>query len=199
MRLSAAKLSTAGRPQGPSSGGTIPRITLRRPAACDPARLPCEGRECVQVASSWPARTGCNNSQPRRTLPMPSHRDIHVYPLLYPYLYPYLGIHLPAPWGPPRPVRRTIPWPGQQLTRTNSMCRLRLGERVDSATGPASQQVMRMLRTVPFRSTVVRSVQLIQTRQRTGPGRSDDRKNAFAIFRSFFGAGFFRRAVVPSR
>jgi hypothetical protein len=79
------------------------------------------------------------------------------------------------------------------------MCRLRLGERVDSATGPASQQVMRMLRTVPLRSTVVRSVQLRQTRQRTGPGRSDNRQNTFTIFRSFFGAGFFRRAVVPSR
>ena len=49
------------------------------------------------------------------------------------------------------------------------MCRLRLGEQVDSETGPADQQVLRMLRTVPFRSTVVRSVQLIQTRQRTGP------------------------------
>ena len=69
----------------------------------------------------------------------------------------------------PLPVRRTIPWPGPRLKMSELDVPLRLGERIDSETRPASQQVMRLLRTVPFRSTVVRSVQLIQTRQLTAP------------------------------
>jgi len=95
--------------------------------------------------------------------------DQYLCKYLDQYLYPYHRDPPIYPGDPPCTCHGQFRGQAHGWRGTNSMCRLRLGEQVDSETGPADQQVLRMLRTVPFRSTVVRSVQLIQTRQRTGP------------------------------